>query len=115
MLVMSRHPGEAIVIGEEISLQVVSISDKTVHLRLDGVPLEEAITLHSESGFPLMHDQEIRHLHQKRFFAGLALKKNQTLEIGDRIAVVVVEVRDAKVRLGTEVPPGMSIRRGEVA
>jgi carbon storage regulator len=44
----------------------------------------------------------------------LSRKKNESIVIDDDITVVVVEIRDDKVRLGIEHPKGCSIHRREV-
>ena len=41
-------------------------------------------------------------------------KKNEAIVIGDNITVVVVEIRDDKVRLGFEIPKEMPLHRKEV-
>ncbi len=43
----------------------------------------------------------------------ISRRQNESIMIGDDITVVVVVVRDGKIRLGIEGPPGLEIRRGE--
>ena len=44
----------------------------------------------------------------------LSRRKNESLVINQDITVIVVEIRDDKVRLGIEVPHDVSVHRGEV-
>lgn len=44
----------------------------------------------------------------------LTCKKNEAIVIGDDVTIVVVEIRNDKVRLGIESPKEMSIHRKEV-
>lgn len=44
----------------------------------------------------------------------LSRKKNETINIGDDITIVVVEIRGDKVRLGIEAPKEVPVHRKEV-
>lgn len=44
----------------------------------------------------------------------LSRKKNESINIGDEVRVVVVEIRGDKVRLGIEAPKHVSVHRQEV-
>ena len=44
----------------------------------------------------------------------LSRKKNQRIRVNDDIAIVVVEIRGDKVRLGVEAPPDVTVHREEV-
>jgi carbon storage regulator len=44
----------------------------------------------------------------------ISRKKNESIVINNDITVVVVEIRGDKVRLGIEVPQGVSVHRREV-
>jgi carbon storage regulator len=44
----------------------------------------------------------------------LSRKKNESIIINNDITIVVVEVRDDKVRLGIEAPKDVSVHRKEV-
>ncbi len=44
----------------------------------------------------------------------LSRKKNESIVINDDISVVVVEIRDDKVRLGIEAPKNVPVHRREV-
>jgi carbon storage regulator len=44
----------------------------------------------------------------------LSRRKNESLVINQDITVIVVDIRDDKVRLGIDVPPDVSVHRGEV-
>ncbi len=44
----------------------------------------------------------------------LGRKKEERIKIGDDITIVVVEVRDGKVRLGIEAPKDIPIHRQEI-
>ena len=44
----------------------------------------------------------------------LTRKKNEAIRINDSITIVVVEIRDDKVRLGIEAPKEVAVHRGEV-
>jgi carbon storage regulator len=41
-------------------------------------------------------------------------RKNESIVIGDDIEIIVIEVRDDKVRLGVLVPPNLPVHRKEV-
>lgn len=41
-------------------------------------------------------------------------KQSESIVINDEITIVVVEIREDKVRLGIEHPKGVSVHRGEV-
>lgn len=45
----------------------------------------------------------------------LSRKRSEEIVIGNDVKVVVVEIRDGKVRLGITAPPAVSIHRKEVA
>jgi carbon storage regulator len=45
----------------------------------------------------------------------LSRKERQAIKIGDGITLVVVAVRGKQVRFGIEAPPGVRIRREELA
>lgn len=45
----------------------------------------------------------------------LSRKRDESIEIGGGITVVVVEVRGDKVRLGIQAPGDVSVHRGEIA
>lgn len=44
----------------------------------------------------------------------LSRKKNESIVIGDGITIVVVEIREDKVRLGIEAPKEVPVHRREV-
>lgn len=44
----------------------------------------------------------------------LSRRKDQKIIIGDNITIVVVEIKDGKVRLGIEAPENISIDREEI-
>ena len=44
----------------------------------------------------------------------LSRKKNESIIIGDDITIMVVEIRDGKVRLGIEAPKEVPIHRAEI-
>lgn len=44
----------------------------------------------------------------------LSRKKHESIEIGDDVRLVVVEIRGDKVRLGFEAPPEVKILRSEL-
>ena len=45
----------------------------------------------------------------------LSRRKNQVIEIGNDVKIVVVEIRGDKVRLGIEAPKEIPVHRQEVA
>lgn len=45
----------------------------------------------------------------------LARKPNESIQIGEEVRVVVVQIRPGRVRLGIEAPANVRIRRSEVA
>ena len=44
----------------------------------------------------------------------LSRKKNEVIRIGDDISVMVIEVRQDKVRLGIDAPAHVSVHRQEI-
>ena len=44
----------------------------------------------------------------------LSRKKNESIIIGDKIVVVIVDIRHDKVRLGIEAPKEVAVHRREV-
>lgn len=44
----------------------------------------------------------------------LSRKKNERIVIGDKITIMVIEIRGDKVRLGIDAPSNVSVHRQEV-
>lgn len=44
----------------------------------------------------------------------LSRKKNESIVIGDDIKILVLEIRDDRVRLGIDAPHAVSVHRSEV-
>ena len=44
----------------------------------------------------------------------LSRKQNESIVIGDDVEVVIIEVRDGKVRLGVDAPKAVPVNRREV-
>ncbi len=41
-------------------------------------------------------------------------KVNESIQIGDNIRIMVVEIRGKQVRLGIEAPPGLAVKRIDI-
>ena len=85
MLVLSRRVHESIIVNEVIVVTVAAIPRAAVELSLATI----------EGG-------ELSRLH---------LSKNESAIIGSGVRVTLVEATTEKVRLGIELPPGVSISR----
>src|SRR4026208_1353943 len=94
MLIVSRAVNEVMLLGEHLEVQVTRLTRHTVKLR----------AIHREVG-----GRDTREI-----FSG-QLSQGDRVDLGDKIAVQVMEIRpDAKVRLGFDAPKNVSVHRKEV-
>ena len=91
MLVLTRHPHQSILIGEDIEVTVLSISNNTVRLRISCPRLT-----------PPVREQSLR--------------LEDIVRINDQAQVQVVMLRPegGRVRLGINAPRSVNIAREEV-
>lgn len=136
MLVLSRHRGQAIMIGD-VQVTVDSIGSDNVRLRItaprelpvhrkevyeairrgnqraaDPTPDDAGIMMgHNDDEAPAGHGPRRSHL-------SLTRRRNETIMIGDDVAVTVVDIRHHiwgnKVQLGITAPRDVQIHRQEV-
>ena len=89
MLVLTRHPDESILIGDDVEIRVAEVRGESIHVRIA-----------TPNRVPVVREQ--------------VLRPDRPILIGDDIKVVLVEVRGSKVRLGIAAPDDLPIRRDEV-
>jgi len=87
MLVIKRTPGQAITIGDEIGLRVVSIHGNRVTLEI-AAPAPATVLRKDRS----LWDQSVR--------------------VGDEVEIVMVGIRGQYVRVGIVAPKSMFVYRG---
>ena len=99
MLVLSRKPGESIVIGDDIIIEVARITPPTIDLAITAPPWVRRLLVPEYIQVPA--DQEVISRHC-----------NESLQLGGDIQIFVVDIRkNDKVRLGIDCPRGLAVRR----
>ena len=89
MLVLTRHPDESILIGDDVEITVAEVRGESVHVRIA-----------TGKKAPDVREQ--------------VLRPDRPILIGNDIKVVLVEVRGSKVRLGIAAPDDLPICRVEL-
>ncbi len=89
MLVLTRRPGETILIGDLVEIQIAVIYEHGARLR-------------------------IRFLKTDTPPLALTLNTNQSMEIGGQIVLLTVSAVSNRARIGIAAPPGLPIARGEI-
>jgi carbon storage regulator len=111
MLVLTRKPGEEIMIGDEIRLQVSRVYDNEADLRFY-VPSNMAVKLiKSLEGDP---NTAFRTLGMDQRTRGVNLRRRQRVVIGDEILVTITYIRAGIVRVGIDADRSIPVHRYEV-
>ena len=88
MLVLTRHPNESILIGNDVEVMVIAVTGNSARLRIATPRMT-----------PVVREQ-VLHL-------------DRSIAVGDDIEIMIVEVRGCRVRLGITAPNDFPIRREE--
>ena len=108
MLVLTRKPGERIIIGQKISLELVEI-DEARRAKLALVSPEPlslvSDSLRLETTIPATPDAPAR--------AELALAVSDAVVINNEIKLMAVAVKGEQVRLGIDAPGDVRISRDQ--
>jgi carbon storage regulator len=110
VLVLARKPGQKIVIGSALVMELL------------GVDSAQRAALAFESPQPLRLSSADIRLHlsmpagtpENPAHAELALAVNQSVRVNEEVSVMVVSVKGDQVRLGFTAPPEVQIFREEV-
>ena len=84
MLVLTRKLGESIIIGDNINVTVLNISDDQIYLDVNII--SESLTIHLQ----------------------------ETISITDDIKITVVKIDKGQVKLGIKAPEDVTVNREEV-
>lgn len=109
MLVLSRDQDEAIIIGDNIVLTVQEFRGAKVRVHVSApkkIPVYRA-----ELGSPT---SKRRSNSRKNGSLIISRKKGEEIIIGRNIAIMVVNIRDEKVRFGISAPRDIPVHRKEV-
>lgn len=91
MLVISRMVGEGLLLDDRICVAPSAIADDSVTFRV------------------------VKKCGPDKSVESVTAKLNEPIDLGDEMAVVVVEIRNNdKIRVGIEAPNGRSVHRAEV-
>ncbi len=122
-LVLTRHLGESIMIGEDVEVQVVGLKAGTVRLKFVAprtVPVHrrevfDAIKSGVEPSTPTPQVAPVDSRPAK-ISGGLVLARlaRQSVMIGEDVEIGVVEVRPSTVKLRIAAPRSVSVHRREV-
>lgn len=121
MLVLSRKESEDIIINNNIAVTIIEMRGNKARI---GIKAPKNIPIYRAE----IDDNEKRRVRQKANQAGsstvdinkaggyltITREKDQRIEIGDNISIMVVEIRGDKVRLGIEAPKEVPVHRKEV-
>ncbi len=122
-LVLTRHLGESIMIGEAVEVQVVGIRSGTVRLK---IVAPRTIAVHRreifdsiQSGFAPIESSPISEPVTPRPgkpSGGLVLARSarQSIMIGEDVELLVVEVRPSTVKLRISAPRSIPVHRREI-
>jgi carbon storage regulator len=126
-LVLTRHLGESIMIGEEVEVEVVGLKSGTARLKIIA---PRSIAVHRREVFdeiqsnphpPRFADAETTGLaspadRPSKPRGGLVLTRSahQSIMIGDEVEIAVVEVRPSTVKIKIVAPRTVSVHRREV-
>jgi carbon storage regulator len=97
MLVLTRQEDESIVIGDGIELMVGHVGGGTAELQID-----------APSGVSVTKDGEPYNR------SGEDLYRDEVVDVGKDVTVIVVDIRGDRVRLGIEAPGEIPVHRREV-
>lgn len=122
-LVLTRHLGESIMIGEDVEVQVVGLKSGTVRLKVVAprtIPVhrrEVFDTIRSEIGLavppPVAQRPAMRSVKPA---GGLVLARcaRESIMIGEDVEIGVVEVRPSTVKLRISAPKSVAVHRREI-
>lgn len=126
-LVLTRHLGESIMIGDRIEVEVVGLKSGTVRLKIvaprtiavhrreiyDEIQANPDVTRFAKAVAPETSPDPDRPLKAR---GGLVLTRNalESIMIGDEIELAVVDVRPSTVKLKIVAPRTVSVHRREV-
>jgi carbon storage regulator len=105
MLVISRRIGESLIIGNNIVVTVIDIQPTRARLQVESA--EEFSIQLAESG-----DCTTRGGDWQAFVC--SRRKNESIVINRDITIMIIEIRDDKVRLGSVMPRECPCHRKEV-
>jgi carbon storage regulator len=126
-LVLTRHLGESIMIGDEVVIEVVGLKSGTSRLK---IVAPRTVAVHRREVFdeiranPLTPrfgraettEDSLQGSPSSKPRGGLVLSRNvmQSIMIGDEVEVTVVEVRPTAIKLKIVAPRSISVHRREV-
>jgi carbon storage regulator len=122
-LVLTRHLGESIMIGEDVEVEVVGLKSGTVRLK---VVAPRTIPVHRREIFDSIHSEPAPVAASPRTEpvaprpgkpgGGLVLARStrQSIMIGEHVEIGVVEVRPSTVKLRIVAPRSVEVHRREV-
>jgi carbon storage regulator len=122
-LVLTRHLGESIMIGEDVEVEVVGLKSGTVRLKLVA---PRSVPVHRREVFDAIRSDQVGAdvttppgpvaPRPGKPQGGLVLARHaeQSIMIGEEIEIGVVEVRPATVKLRIAAPRTVSVHRREV-
>jgi carbon storage regulator len=127
-LVLTRHPGESIMIGEDVEVQVVGLKSGTVRIK---IVAPRSIAVHRREVFDAIqanptHPEEAPAALESamapaparpgKSLGGLVLTRSvqQSIMIGEEVEIIVVEVRATTVKLKISAPRTVVVHRREV-
>jgi carbon storage regulator CsrA len=123
-LVLTRHQGESIMIGEEVEVQVVGLKSGTARIKIIAprtVPVHRREVFDAIQANPTLPEDvpalpESASARPGKPQGGLVLTRSaqQSIMIGDEIEIVVVEARATIVKLKISAPRTVAVHRREV-
>jgi carbon storage regulator CsrA len=122
-LVLTRHLGESIMIGDEVEVQVVEVKSGIARLKIvapRSIPVHRREVFDSiQAGKPRPEFQDVPRPSNRpasKSSGGLVLARSvyQSIMIGGEVEVSVVEVRPSAVKLQIAAPRSIAVHRREV-
>jgi carbon storage regulator len=123
-LVLTRHLGESIMIGEDVEVQVVGLKSGTVRIK---IVAPRSIAVHRREVFDAIQASpalpeaipalpEAPSPRPGKPQGGLVLTRlpHQSIMIGEEVELMVVEVRPNAVKLKISAPRNVAVHRREV-
>jgi carbon storage regulator len=127
-LVLTRHLGESIMIGDDVEVQVVDLRPGTVRIK---VMAPRTIAVHRREVFDMIQASPVGAeplpplalalettavARPSKPQGGLVLSRytQQSIMVGNEIEVMIVEIRPATVKLKITAPRSVAVHRREV-
>ena len=116
-LVLTRHIGQSIMVGDEVEVQVVEIRSGTVRLKFLA---PRSVAIHRREVFDAIQSQPrvapASAPKAGRPGGGLVLSRStfQSIMIGDDVELAITEVRPSLVKIKVRAPKAVSVHRREV-